>query len=426
MNSKKTYIEKAKELTESKYIQESGIWDFGDINDKANIVVYGAGLFGNKLVEYLNETGIFNIVAWVDKDYKNKAAKVESPIVISERQFDYLFIAIKDEQIQEEVKKNLRKKYGLEIEKIISPFWNNKKLNDLYENEYRNSQTITWEDKHTPIVIDEPYSITSMICNQGFLDMPFAIYWAKLISGGTPYYHRKLWELVYISQGLYERNLLRSGKRGISFGTGEECLPDLFASMGCEITATDLDPTEEMAKGWIDTNQNAAGDKEKLRKRHFCNDKDFDERVKVEYVNMNAIPDKYNGKYDFCWSACALEHIGSIKKGCEFIKNSLNVLKPGGYAIHTTEYNLFSNDATIDENGLCLFRKKDIEKLINELMKDGYEVSPMDWFIGDNIVDSFIDIPPSNRKKMHLRLLIDKYPCTSIGIVIKKPESKNK
>jgi len=44
---------------------------------------------------------------------------------------------------------------------------------------------------------------------------------------------------------------------------------------------------------------------------------------------MNEIPRSFDNQYDYCWSVCAFEHLGSIQKGLDFVKNAMNVLKPG-------------------------------------------------------------------------------------------------
>ena len=87
--------------------------------------------------------------------------------------------------------------------------------------------------------------------------------------------------------------------------------------------------------------------------------------VKLRSVDMNSIPDDIEG-YDFTWSACAFEHLGSIDKGLEFVKNSLKCLKPGGIAVHTTEFNASSDQNTLTSGPTVLFRKKDLELLGEE------------------------------------------------------------
>lgn len=101
------------------------------------------------------------------------------------------------------------------------------------------------------------------------------------------------------------------------------------------------------------------------------------------------------------------------------MKNSLKCLKPGGLAVHTTEFNVSSNDDTVDNQATVLFRKRDFEKLAAELQKDGHEIA-FSFNTGNSSFDKYYDIPPYS-DYTHLKLLIDKYVSTSIGLVIKKP-----
>ena len=101
-------------------------------------------------------------------------------------------------------------------------------------------------------------------------------------------------------------------------------------------------------------------------------------------------------------------------------KNSLTTLRDGGISIHTTEYNLDSNEDTVEMDHVSVYRKKDILQLIAELESEGHYVYPMDWHIGSDVADKFVDLPPPVRKGMHLRLMIEQYVCTSVGIIIKK------
>ena len=245
-----------------------------------------------------------------------------------------------------------------------------------------------WDNSHELIDLDKPYSCTSQICNQSFYDAPFFHYWAKRLMPAlvdhlrdtkqfseleysqSALYHRKLWEWVYVCQALYERGMLQKGKKGVVFGVGGECLPDLFASYGCEILATDLSANAEESQGWMQSGQNVAGNLDQLNKYRFCEPNDFREKVTYRDVDMNHIPEDIKD-YDFCWSACALEHLGSLRHGIEFVKNSLKTLKHGGIAIHTTEYNIFSNNQTFQSKGLSLYRRQDIETLVAELHRGG-------------------------------------------------------
>ena len=154
---------------------------------------------------------------------------------------------------------------------------------------------------------------------------------------------RKPWELGFIVETLDRAGVLKPGKRGFGFAVGEELLPSYFASLGVDVLASDLSLSELDGSCWLETGQNAGGDVEKLWKPNLCSKKAFKSHVRYRDVNMNHIPENEKG-YDFCWSVCAIEHVGTLKLSLEFMKNVLRVLKPGGISIHTTEFNLSSNN----------------------------------------------------------------------------------
>ena len=133
---------------------------------------------------------------------------------------------------------------------------------------------------------------------------------------------------------------------------------------------------------------------------------------------MNKIPEKHFDKYDFVWSSCSLEHLGSIDHGINFIINSLKCLKEGGVSVHTTEFNLSSLERTLNETDCCIFRLKDLEKLKNKL-PNGYEFLPLNLNTGSNRIDSYVDHPPFNINP-HLKVKIREFNSTSIGISIFK------
>lgn len=307
----------------------------------------------------------------------------------------------------------------------------------MYRERWESARAIYWEDTHQEQSYDAPYSCTSMICNQDLWERPFFQYWAEKVAPnlrdilasthqGTEYgrmkkmiYHRKLWEFVYIAQALYERHMLEPYRRGIGFGVGTECLPDLFASYGCDILATDLAAESAAAKGWIETGQNAGGSLASLHHYHLSTDAEFSARVRYRPVDMNLIPSDLRG-FDFAWSACALEHLGSLQKGAAFIRSSLDCVHSGGVVVHTTEYNLYSDDETIETAELSIYRRHDIEQLVRELETEGHYVWPVDFHVGEGVADKFIDLPPYCQKNTHLRLSLYGYPCTSIGLIIRK------
>lgn len=116
------------------------------------------------------------------------------------------------------------------------------------------NNNISFEEYYNFNKFNEPRICTSQLCNQSFFGLPLFQYWMNRLNL-TPKLHRKYWEWVYITQSLWENGYLKPGNKGLVFGVGVEPLPSLFASMGCEILATDLDINEGYSKKWKDADQ---------------------------------------------------------------------------------------------------------------------------------------------------------------------------
>jgi 2-polyprenyl-3-methyl-5-hydroxy-6-metoxy-1,4-benzoquinol methylase len=264
---------------------------------------------------------------------------------------------------------------------------------------------------------------------QADLESDWAAYWISELKTAH-LFHRKLWEFAYVLQAIYESGNLSPGARGLGFGCGEEPLPSYFANHGINITVTDLDPNESAARGWIDTNQHTSS-LNMVYQEHLVSREKFDRHVSLRYVDMNAIPSDLRD-YDFCWSICALEHIGTIQKGLDFIENSLDTIRPGGVAIHTTEFNFLNDEQTIDDWPTVLYQKQHFRQLADRLERQGCHVAPLDFDVGDKPLDKFIDVPPYqynwsayqreiwNSDIQHLKVTVDGFACTCFGVIIRK------
>ena len=263
-----------------------------------------------------------------------------------------------------------------------------------------------------------PVPFGSTLCQQVHFTLDQYRWWARALKD-KPKFLRKQWEFVYIAQALHERGLLAPGKRGLAFGVGREPLPALFASFGVEVVATDQSLDGAVKAGWVRSAEHSA-DLSALNDLGICTDRMFSQLVSFAELDMNAIDSRFEGQFDFCWSACSLEHLGSLAHGLEFIKNSMKTLKPGGLAIHTTEFNLTSNDATLESEGLSLYRRRDIEALIEELKALGHRPSPVDFTRGEGFAETVVDLPPFGRGEPHVRLRIADYDCTSIGVIVER------
>jgi SAM-dependent methyltransferase len=260
------------------------------------------------------------------------------------------------------------------------------------------------------------FPLGSSICTQAFIESPIYAEWCTRFKQ-LPVYHRKQWEFVYICQALSERGMLARGRRGLGFGVGREPLGSLFAKLGCKLVLTDMEQDKALQHGWTDTNQHASALRQLIYK-NICDEETFLRAAEFESVDMNRIPAHLSG-FDFCWSSCALEHLGSIEHGLTFIKNSLDCLKPGGIAVHTTEFNVGSNRSTLDHASTVLFRECDLIRLRDSLRAIGHNMQPLNLDRGTAVLDGYIDMPPFRSDK-HLKLALSRFVTTSVGVIVEK------
>ncbi|HET6575462.1 MAG TPA: class I SAM-dependent methyltransferase [Fimbriiglobus sp.] len=264
--------------------------------------------------------------------------------------------------------------------------------------------------------------LKSSLCTQAALKSPAFVEWVRRIDpghvrpDGTPKMHRKLWEWCFIAEALGERGVLGPGRRGLGFAVGREPLPALFASLGCEVLATDMAPDSAVAQGWVGTDQHA-GCADRLSKPYAFDPTAFAERVSYRAVDMTDLPAELRG-YDFCWSACSFEHLGSLEQGTRFVERAMDCLRPGGVAVHTTEFNLSSNTFTVAEGHDVIYRRRDIDDLAARLRSAGHAIE-VDYDPGSGPLDHRID-PPPYRDEPHLKLLLYGYVVTSLGLIVVK------
>lgn len=273
--------------------------------------------------------------------------------------------------------------------------------------------------------------LESKASTQADIESRWFRYWCHQLHV-KPIYHRKLWEFAFLLQALEEHGCLAPGKTGLGFGCGEEPMASYLASRGVRTTVSDLDPAIVAGKGWIETGQHASS-LERAYHDNLVERSVFDAHVSHRYIDMNDIP-RTSEEYDFCWSICAMEHLGSIESGARFVENSLVNLKSGGVSIHTTEYNYTRNDITIDNWPTVLFQRRHIEELKTRLENDGHRMYGPSFSVGDGVLDKFIDLPPfalgedglleeqwaRDNQAGHLKLSIDGFPCTCYGLIIIK------
>ena len=128
------------------------------------------------------------------------------------------------------------------------------------------------------------------------------------------------------------------------------------------------------------------------------------------------------GCFDFVWSSCSLEHLGSLEAGARFVLDSLSLLKRGGIAVHTTEFNCSSNERTVEVGGCVIYRRRDLEELACRVRRVGCWMEAWDFDPGDSEADVIFDYPPYyTHGRHHTKLLIDDYVVTSAVMIIHSP-----
>jgi 2-polyprenyl-3-methyl-5-hydroxy-6-metoxy-1,4-benzoquinol methylase len=234
--------------------------------------------------------------------------------------------------------------------------------------------------------------------------------------------HRKTWEWAYILQALAASGVMQPGCRGLGFGVGTEPLTAVLAQAGCEIVATDMPVADARERGWTATDAHTsmhAAELDALNVLGICARPEFTRLVSYRTMDMTHIDPDLAG-FDFVWSSCALEHLGSLAAGVAFIENSLRCLKPGGFAVHTTEYNVSSNWRTLESGATVLYRRRDIRALVRQLRGAGH-ATVLNLTVGRGPSDRIYDIPPYYQSgRPHLALLLNQFVVTSLGLTIRK------
>lgn len=270
----------------------------------------------------------------------------------------------------------------------------------------------------------QPVSVglRSKLCTQADIESAWFAFWCA--EGGiAPVYIRKIWEFCFIAQALYDAGMLEPGRSGVGFGCGQEPLPSLFAKYGCRVLATDLAANDPRAGRWGGS-EAAEARLARLRLGEICPERAKLDAIGFRWLDMTDIPRDLDGKFDFCWSSCAMEHLGGLAAGADFVENSLRVLKPNGVAVHTTEFNMDHRD-TLDTAGLALFQRRHIEAVIATLQTAGHAVADADFDAGDGFLDRFVDLPPWQSElyagpEFHLKAAIAGYRCTSFGLIVRR------
>jgi hypothetical protein len=219
---------------------------------------------------------------------------------------------------------------------------------------------------------------------------------------------RKIWEYCFIVNAIETYAVTGPGTRGLAFGCGMEFITSVLAAGGSEILATDY---VEQSHNW------QARGLEDLYSSAHIDRSSFDARVTFQHLDMNQIDPSLTG-FDFLWSTGSLEHIGGYDKGLAFVENAMNCLKPGGIAVHTTEFTLTSEVMGHDTPSLSFYCRRDIEQLAARLINAGH-MTILNFERGNTVADMHVDTPPYNYGRT-LCAHFSGHVISSIGLIVQK------
>jgi hypothetical protein len=235
---------------------------------------------------------------------------------------------------------------------------------------------------------------------------------------------RKDWEWCAIAQALEERGMLEPGKSGCGFAVGTEPLASAFAARGARILATDQ-PAENGTSRWVAGNQHAVS-LQAVHHPEIIGRSEFDEKVSFQPVDMRHLALPWSETYDFVWSSCSLEHLGSLEAGMNFVLDVMKLVKPGGISVHTTEFNVSSNTTTLELGPNVIYRRQDLERLDTRLRAQSCGMSRLDLYCGDHQYDIEFDYPPYfTHGRQHVKLALEGHVATSVLMIIRKGQPAN-
>lgn len=142
-------------------------------------------------------------------------------------------------------------------------------------------------------------------------------------------FDRKIWEQEYVVDCLERLGCLQPDKHGIGLGVGRESLMFYFARRCGSIVATDLYSADTQ---W--STAACSSPQEILKAAPFEYPR---ERLEVLNADMRELPGG-DASYDFAWSVSSIEHVPTLRDLHKVFAELARVIKPGGYAVLTTEY----------------------------------------------------------------------------------------
>ena len=102
------------------FVDKKYLYPFKNVSRGSKIIIYGAGVFGQALYDFIKQYHLYELVLWVDKNYRiyqNDGFPVCEIDQICESSFDYIVLALLKIDVAMQVKEELKKR-SIDAEKI--------------------------------------------------------------------------------------------------------------------------------------------------------------------------------------------------------------------------------------------------------------------------------------------------------------------
>ncbi len=270
----------------------------------------------------------------------------------------------------------------------------------------------TLEQKLQSIPVDPPRSIglESKAATQADIESRWCRGWCAALRE-RPRYHRRLWENAFVLQALFEGGAQADGASVLAIAPGDNRILSHLSAIGVRSMVAD---------------ESLPAAREELVAQDV-----FNKAVKLHSGGRSLAG--LSG-YDACWSIGRAGAMGSIAAGMDFVTRAMDALKPGGLAVHVFDFNFADDERTIDNWPAVLFQRSHIEALCRALGAAGHAPRRLDFHLGHQPMDRFIDLPPFDTHRTeafdalwrdgwqgaHLKVAIDGFATTSFGLICRK------
>jgi SAM-dependent methyltransferase len=237
-----------------------------------------------------------------------------------------------------------------------------------------------------------------------------------------PRLHRKQWEFAHIFRALQALGRLNGLSRGLSMGAGQERLLYSVARHAGHLTVTDLYESESAWNG-ARTDDPDRSIKAAAPFPVDCSN------ISAKRMDMRAL-EFGDALFDFCYSSCAIEHIGDHDDFLAHLREVRRVLKSDGVYVLTTEFHYGDDVIPVRDN--YYFSIGYLRELIDAAglavagVADGrVRPHPLNRPLPSNLSDLYADTSKGAagllRQSMpHVQLLTGGEAFTSLCLVLRK------